>query len=449
MDYETFDVFVIGTGVAGQTVAENCVKAGKKVGIADKREFGGTCANRGCDPKKVLLHATSILEASKNIAHKGMATLPKLEWKKLQKFKRDFTRAIPRTTEEKLKQLGIHMFHQSPRFLDEETLLVEGKRIKAKKIVVATGYEPIRLAIKGREFLYTSDDFLKLKKLPKHITFIGAGYVGMEFAQMALRGGAKVTVLDSGTRPLNNFDADLVKALTAYSKSMGVEFIFDAKATSIKKLRKNYEISYKKNGQTKTLKSRYILNTAGRVPAISELDLEKGNVAYTTNGVQTNNFLQNTANKRVYACGDVSDKGVPLTPLSGLEGAIVSENIIQGNQKKYSVPVIPSVVFTLPNLASVGFSEAEACRRYKNITINYKSVPHWFNAKAMNAPLYSYKIIINQRTDEIVGAHILGPEAVETINIFAMAINAKITTTSLKSTIFTYPSWANDIKKMI
>lgn len=449
MKENQFDVFVIGSGIAGQTVAKACAEAGLKVAIADKREFGGTCANRGCDPKKVLLGMTEVLENSKNLHGKGIAKLPKINWKKLQKFKKEFTSAVPKSTETDLKGLGIKLYHQSPKFLTEDSLMVEGKKITAKMIVIATGYEPRRLSFKGNGHLLTSDDFLNLKKLPKHITFLGAGYVGMEFAHMAVRAGARVTVVESGERPLNAFDGDLVKELTKYSKKLGIEFVFGAKTTAVKKLRKNFKLKYDINGTSRSLKSRAIFNTAGRVPALAELDLEKGNVIFSDSGIETNAFLQSKSNPMVYACGDVSANGLPLTPLSGREGYVVSENILKGNSKKISFPVIPSVVFTLPNMASVGYSEEEAKSRYKSVLVKRASVPNWFNAKRINAPVYSYKIILNERTQEIVGAHLLGPEAGETINIFAMAINAKMTADDLQGAIFTYPSWGNDLKSMV
>ena len=160
-------------------MAKACAEAGLKVAIADKREFGGTCANKGCDPKKVLLGITEVLENSKNLHGKGIAKLPKINWKKLQKFKKEFTAAVPKSTEKDLKGMGIKLYHQSPKFLTEDSLMVEEKKITAKTIVIATGYEPRKLSFKGNGHLLTSDDFLNLKKLPKQITFIGAGYVGM------------------------------------------------------------------------------------------------------------------------------------------------------------------------------------------------------------------------------------------------------------------------------
>ena len=271
----------------------------------------------------------------------------------------------------------------------------------------------------------------------------------MEFAHMAARAGSKITIIEYGGNILKTFDKDMVCHLRKVSEDLGIEFIFNAEITQLEKLKKNLRIQYKQGGEEKSLKARSIFNTAGRVPAIKSLNLEKGNVSYSEKGILVNAYLQNTRNPNVYACGDVSAHGLPLTPLSGLEGAIVAENILQGNLKKLETSVIPSAVFTLPNLASVGVSEEEAKRRYKSVTINSKSVPEWYNAKRLNTSAYAYKIIINDRTKQIVGAHLLSPHAAETINIFAMAINLQMTTDDLKSTIFTFPSWANDIKSMI
>ena len=444
-----FDVFVIGSGIAGQTAAKACVAAGLKVAIADSREYGGTCANRGCDPKKVLMAATEAWESAKHLQGKGLKSMPKIKWKKLQKFKKKFTSAVPKTTEDNLEKLGMKLYHQSPKFLDENTLSVEGKTVHADKIVIATGYEPRPLPFDGAKHLQKSDDFLNLKKLPKSMVFIGAGYVGMEFAHMAARAGTKITVIDSGTRPLKAFDKDLVKELLEYSKEIGIEFIFKADVKAIEKGKKKYSISYKKGSKSESIKAHMIFNTAGRIPSVSELDLEKGNVALNDTGVEVDGYLQSKTNPNVYACGDVSDHDVPLTPLSGRQGYVVGENIVKGNKKKLETPVVPSVVFTLPNLASVGYSEEEAKDRYKNVIVKQGSVSQWFNAKRINAPVYAYKIILNERTEEIVGAHILGPEATETINLFTMAINNKMTAKDIKRTIFTYPSWANDVKSMV
>ncbi|MCK0145674.1 NAD(P)/FAD-dependent oxidoreductase [Arenibacter sp. F26102] len=443
------DVFVIGSGSAGRKVAETCTKSGLIVAMADNREYGGTCGNRGCIPKKILLAPVEIYEVATNLTDKGISSKPTMDWKALQRFKGQFTKPIPKATEEELKELGIQLYHQSPKFLDQQTLSVEGKSIKATKIVVATGQIPRKLEFEGATFLKNSDDFLQLGKLPKNMVFIGGGYIAMEFAHMAARAGSKITIIEHGESILKAFDSDLVSHLRKVSVDLGIDFILNSEVTKIEKLKKNLRIHYKQGGKEKTLKTRSIFNTAGRVPAINTLDLEKGNVSYSHKGIQVNEYLQNTGNPNVYACGDVSAHGLPLTPLSGLEGAVVAENILQGNKRKIVTPVIPSAVFTLPNLASVGLSEEEAKSRYKKVTVNYKSVPDWYNAKRINASAYAFKIISNERTKQIVGAHLLSPHAAETINMFAMAINLRMTTEALKGMIFTFPSWANDIKSML
>ncbi|OBQ52246.1 NAD(P)/FAD-dependent oxidoreductase [Tamlana sp. s12] len=446
---EEFDVFVIGSGVAGRLVAKLCTREGLKVAITDNRAFGGTCANRGCDPKKVILGPTEVFEMASNLHGKGVSVLPELNWEKNQKFKREFTYNVPAGTEGQLNDLGVTLYHQSPKFLDANTLSVEGKTVSAKKIVIATGLVPRVLTFEGANYLNTSDDFLKLKKLPKSMVFIGGGYVGMELAHMAARYGCQVTLIERNDGILKAFDSDLSADLLQVSKALGIKFIFNAEVDSVEKLRKNHRLNYTVDGKSSSLKARIIFNTAGRVPAISELALDKGNVAYSEAGVTVNAYLQNTTNTSVYACGDVSSHSVPLTPLSGMEAKIVADNIINKNQTEIDVHTVPSAVFTLPNLASVGLSEKEAKKQYSNVIVRQDRVGHWYNAKRSNEKSYAYKVLINEDTNEVLGAHILGTNAAETINLFALAIHQKIKVDAIKNMAFVYPTWGSDIKSML
>lgn len=450
MAIEEYDVLVIGTGTAGKTVAYECAAEGMKVAIADNREFGGTCSQRGCDPKKVLVGITEAMQLSDNLKGKGIVSVPKIDWEALQKFKSTFTSAIPAATERDLKEAGIEMFHQSPKFLDENTLSVEGKTVKAKKIVIATGQKPMELKIPGREYLMISDDFLELEELPESIVFVGAGYIGMEFAHIAARCGAKVTVVEFGDRPLSPFESDIVNHLTNVSEELGIEFIFNAQVSEVEKLQKNYRVSFKKNGKTESIDARAVFNTAGRLPSIDELDLENGNVAFENKGVSVNEFLQNTTNKSVYACGDVSASGsLPLTPTSSQEARIVSLNIRKGNHTKMDFPPVPSVVFTIPQVASIGLTEEQAKEKGYDYVVEYKSVPKWFNAKRINEKVYAYKTIVDKKRNIVLGAHIIAPEAGEMINLFVLAMCGKLTTDDIKAMIFAYPTWGNDIKGMV
>lgn len=450
MKAEHFDVFVIGTGTAGKGVAKDCSRAGLKVAIADNREYGGTCPNRGCDPKKVLVGATQAWQMAENLKGKGISNTPKLNWKDLQKFKEQFTSAVPAATERALKKEGITMYHQSPKFLDEETLSVEGKTVTADKIVIATGQRPMELKIPGREYLLKSEDFLHQPELPDEIIFIGAGYIGMEFAHVAIRFGAKVTIVEAGDRPLENFDKDLVLHLTQRSEKLGINFIFNAQATKVEKLRTNFRVTYKRDGKTLSCKAKAVFNTAGRVPSIQDLDLEKGNVAFEKGGISVNSYLQNTTNKNVYACGDVSASGtLPLTPVSSHEFRVVSKNIREGNTTKLDCPPVPSVVFTLPQLASIGLTEAQVKAQGLAYVVEYKNVPNWFNAKQNGEAVYAYKTIVDKERNLILGAHICGMHAAEMINLFVLAMCGKLETAALKEMVFAYPTWGNDIRGMV
>ncbi len=451
MAFKEFDVFVIGTGTAGKSVAKECVAEGLKVAIADNREYGGTCANRGCDPKKVLLGLTEILDRAGKMKGKGITDMPQFSWKDLMKFKKTFTDAVPAATEKDLEKLGIKMYHQSPKFLDENTLSVEGKTVTAKKIVIATGNKPLELPIPGRELPIISEDFMELEELPESIIFIGAGYIGMEFAHIAARCGVDVTMIDTEARALNNFDEDMVSYLQQASEEIGIKFIFDAEVREVEKLRKNFRVKGKRKGEEFSVKAGLVVNTAGRVPSIDELDLEKGNVEYSGKGITVNEHLQSPSNMSVYACGDVSaSEGLALTPLSSQEARIVAANILNKNREKtVSFPPQPSVVFTLPNLASVGLNEKQAREKGYDFRVESKNVPKWFNAKRINDDYYAYKTLVDKKTGLVLGAHLVSADASEMINMFVMAMCGKLTCEKLKGMIFTYPSWAGDIKSMV
>jgi len=448
MEEIKYDVFVIGSGIAGQTAAEICAKEGLKVAISDNRAFGGTCAIRGCDPKKVMLQFAEITQKAKHLKGLGFTKLPKINWQDILNFKDNFTEVVPKSTEKDLSDLDIDLYHQSPKFISKNKIFVEGKTVIADKFVIATGLIPRTLKFKGAEFLKTSDDFFNLKKLPKSVTFIGSGYIGMEFCFLLSTLGCKVTMIDRGPRILSQFEESLTEKIKQNLANNGVEFIFDADVLTVEKGRKKLKLNYKVGKEERSLKSHIIFNTSGRVPSLEALNLENAAIKSDESGVLVNDYLQSSSAKHVFACGDVSSKSLPLTPLSGLQGYIVGHNILKARSKKFKNPLVPSIVFTDPNLAMVGYLEEEAKQRYKNIKVYEGDASNWYNAKKENAPFYAYKIIVNKRTDQIVGAHLLSSAANETINIFTTAMNAKMTVSEFKKMIFTYPSYASDLKSM-
>ena len=229
-----YDLVVIGTGTAGTTIALNCRSKGLKVAIIDSMPFGGTCALRGCEPKKVLVEAAKTIDSNKKHQNKGVSTTDRvyLKWDELINFKKTFTELFPKERENSYINAGIIPIHGKARFIDKDTIKLEpmetGKNninssndiLKGKHIVIATGSKPMNLSVLGSENVITSDQFMDIKshQLPESIVFIGGGYISFEFAHIAARAGVKeITILHHGKQPLNHFDSDLVNQLISRS----------------------------------------------------------------------------------------------------------------------------------------------------------------------------------------------------------------------------------------
>lgn len=447
---EKFDVFVIGTGVAGTIIANKCAEKGLKTGITDNRTYGGTCALHGCTPKKVLVNAIHVMQSSQNLSGKGLENEPSINWKELIAFKNTIIDPIPSNKEDRFKTNNISTYHGKAVFSDKNQLRIGNELVEADKIVIATGATSRELTIPGAEHALSSDDFLELKELPKSILFIGGGYIAMEFAHIAARSGADVTILDMEETPLQQFEQDIVKHLVDVTKELGINMVMNTKVAEIKKEENNFVVTGDNDGNKITFTCDAVFNTSGRVPNIFDLNLKEADVLFSEDGIAVNEYMQSVSNSHVYAAGDNTDtEGLPLTPFATMEGHVAASNIIEGNNKKPDYKVRPTVVYTVPSLATVGVTEKEARENELSIQVNYKSVPEWFNAKHRGESTYAYKVIIDKESDLILGAHLIGTNAEETINLFALAIKTGIKAGDLKTIPFTFPSDASDIPGML
>ena len=445
-----YDVFIIGSGMAGMTIANKCASKGLSVGITDELPYGGTCALRGCDPKKVIIGATEVRDFAKRLQGKGIDIIPDINWNDIMAFKQTFVDEMPRKIEKGYKKNGIDTFHNSATFINKNTLSVGNETVHADKIVIASGSKPKVLDFEGGQLAQTSTDFLNLKELPQSLLFIGGGYIAFEFAHIAARSGAEVTIVHRGKHPLENFDKDIVKHLVDATRNLGVKLILETEVSKIECKDGIYITTGISYGKEINYKSAAVFNSAGRPPAIFDLELEKAGISFSKKGIEVNEYLQSTTNANIYAAGDAADsRGLPLTPVAVLEGHVVASNIIKGNEKKVSYPPMPSVVFTLPTMATVGLLEDEAKEKGYDINVNFEKVDNWFNARRLNVDEYAFKTIIDKNNNTILGAHLIGPNAEETINLFAMAIKTMITISDLRTMIFSYPTMASDLTYML
>ncbi|QED37168.1 NAD(P)/FAD-dependent oxidoreductase [Antarcticibacterium arcticum] len=445
-----YDVFVIGSGMAGMNVANKCASKGLRVGITDELPYGGTCALRGCDPKKIMLGPTEAKHLAHNLYEKQISEVPAIYWQEAMKFKQDLVDAMPPKIEKGYEKNKIDTFHESAKFISETQLKVGNETIEAGKIIIATGAKPRKLDIPGEEYAISSTDFLNFKILPSSLLFIGGGYIAFEFAHMAARFGSKVTIIHRGKRPLEKFDPFIVDQLTEATRKLDIQLILNTNVTAIEEANGAFCVTGKGESGEKKWEAAQVINSAGRPPAIFDLDLQKANIAFGKKGVEVNEYLQSTTNPNVYAAGDAADTdGIPLTPVAVMEGHIVASNILKGNTKEPDYTAIPTVVFTLPTMASVGLSEKEATKKGLNFKVNKDRVPDWFTAKRINEKTYAYKTLVEKETGKILGAHLIGPHAEEVINLFALAIKAGFTSKDLKTMILTYPSSGSDVVYMV
>ncbi|HYX82473.1 MAG TPA: FAD-dependent oxidoreductase, partial [Gemmatimonadales bacterium] len=270
-----FDLLVIGTGTAAGVVAHKCRRAGWSVGVIDSRPFGGTCALRGCDPKKVLVTAAETLDQVNRLRERGIAASAlRLDWPELVRFKRALIEVVPREREEGFLKAGIATFHGRARFTGSRTLAVEGDLLEGQHVLVATGAKPADLSFEGHQHLITSDQFLELGALPPRIVFVGGGYISFEFAHVAARAGATATILHQGERPLRRFDPDLVDLLVERSRLAGIDVRLGSTVTSIEHSGAAFIVDAKAEGRSLQFEADLVVHGAGRVSEIDDLNLD-------------------------------------------------------------------------------------------------------------------------------------------------------------------------------
>ncbi|QJW89337.1 NAD(P)/FAD-dependent oxidoreductase [Spirosoma taeanense] len=446
---QSFDLIVIGTGSAGKTVAQTVREAGKTVAIIDKLPFGGTCSQRGCDPKKVLVGAAEIVARSEQMLDKGISAVPAIDWPALMAFKKTFTDPIPENTEKKFVDLGIQSFHGTATFLSANTLRVGDDELTAKQIVIAAGAKPQPLNIPGEALLIDSTQFLELPELPREIVMVGGGYIAFEFAHIAARAGANVTIVHRGKRPLEGFDADLVNLLVKGVEAIGIRIVLEANVTRVEGEPGDLTVHYDRQGTCESVAAGLVVHAAGRVADVAELALEKAGVEVGEKGVKVNAHLQSVSNPAVYACGDVADKGLPLTPMASYEGRLVAENILNSNRQTFDSDPVPTTVFTVPPMASIGLTEEQARKQGRKVKVLFQETKDWYSNRRINEPVAGFKTIVDEESGQLLGAHLLGAGSDEVINLFALAMKHQIPAKALGDMLFAYPTHGSDLSYML
>lgn len=442
---QEFKNIIIGFGKGGKTLAKNLAAKGESVLVVEKSKkmYGGTCINIACLPSKNL-----IINAQRGIKFEDAV-----------KQKDEMTTA--------LRNKNYHMVADeetatvldgTAKFVDNHTIEIvldsgEKTKIKGERIFINTGATPIIPQVKGlkeSKYILDSTAAMDQNSLPNELVILGAGYIGMEFASMFARYGAKVTVLDTNKKFLKREDDDISEMIFNDLSQDGIEFNLGVKVVEVRDLSDKVEIVYEINGQKRTVKADKLLVATGRKPVTEDLGLENTDIKLDERGaIKVDDYLRTTA-ENVWAIGDV--KGGPqFTYISLDDFRIIFDQLYgKGERKVSDRKLVPYSVFTTPALSRVGLNEVEAKNKgieYKLFKLAATSIP---KAKVIGNTRGMYKILVNPDTEEILGATIYGEESYEVINLIALVMKAKLPYTMLRDQIYTHPTMSealNDVLK--
>lgn len=446
MNYD-FDLIAIGSGTASSAAATKCANAGWRVAIVDDLPYGGTCALRGCDPKKILRRGAEIVDAAQLLKGKGIdpGNLT-LDWPALMAHKRGFTEPMSQRIEEGLIAGGVTTLHGLATFTGPNRLMVDGVERTASHFLIGTGARPRTLDFPGAEHVIDSTAFLELEALPGRILFIGGGFISFEFAHIASRAGSETTIVHHSARPLRGFDPDLVRLLIDRSWELGIDVRLDTGITKVDAVAGGFRVDTVCNGEPEAFEVDLVVHGAGRVPDLDRLNLDAAGIDHDEHGVTVHPHLQSVSNPAVYAAGDAAHtQGPPLTPVAAIEGKVAASNLLKGGTVMPDYTGIPTAVFTVPELTKVGLLEEEAHAQGIDVDVRYSDTSRWFSNYRIGETTAAAKVLIDRATDRIVGAHLFGPEYAEVVNTIALAMSTGLTTRQVKSMTAAYPSVGSDL----
>lgn len=441
------DVIVVGSGTSAYYAAEGLNEGGRDVAIVDERPYGGTCALRGCQPKKYLVCNVEAVAMASDLVDRGIVEAPRTDWVALQALKNDFLKGKPENQVKSWHEQGVTTYHGRARMTGERELAVGDEHLTADHIVLATGASPRCAAYRGSEHAVFSDDFLELDALPRRIVFVGGGYISFEFAHVAARAGAEeVTILQRSDRVLKGFDADMAQVLIEAGEKAGVRVVLEEPVEAIEKEGEAFRVI---GGSGKAYATDLVVEATGRVPNLSVLEGGAGGVEHDKGGVVVNAHLRSVSNPAVYAIGDCVSASPMLAPVADAEGKLVARNILEGDVAEIDVSVVPSAAFTIPNIASVGLTEEQAAAKGLEFRVNRGSTTGWPSSKRIGEDHGAYKVLIEEESGRILGAHLVRHHAAEAINVFGLAMKHGITAGEMKEFLWAYPTLISDLKYMV
>lgn len=433
---KNYDVIFIGSGHACWHGALILKMLGKSVALVEKDLVGGTCTNYGCDAKILLDSPFELKEALDRYKGIGVTGDSEIDWTMLMQYKKQYIGAMPAALEGMFAQFGFDLIRGEAKFVDKNTVKVGEETYGAKHFVIGTGQRYIPLDIPGKEYFHDSREFLDLDIIPDHVTFVGAGIISMEFASLCLSLGKKVDIVEYSDKALRQYPQEYVRVIVEKMKAQGANFVFNANVSEINRAETGYVLKTKEG---LAIETDYILVAVGREANVDGMDLDKIGIAYSDRGIIVDEHLR-TSVRNIYASGDVIDKTIPkLTPTAEFESNYIAMDILNPLNGKIDYPAIPNLVFTLPRIAQVGVSVADAEAHPELYRVEKNPVGaamSWLNKNQKD----EHFTFIFDKKQKLVGAAVFSDDAGAYIDVLTIIIHQKLGVKELQKMVFAFPT---------
>ena len=447
MSYD-FDLFVIGAGSGGIATARRAAEYGAKVGVAEYSRLGGTCVNRGCVPKKLMVYASHFPAQFEEAQGYGWSPVESsFDWYKMITAVNNQVEKLNGIYQNMLDKSGVQVFRTHAKFVDSHTVEVGDKKVTAEKILIAVGGKPDKPDIPGMEYAITSDAMFHLEEQPKRMVIIGSGYIGVEFACILNGLGSQVTLINRGDKILRGFDEDIRTEINEGMIKHGIEIINNQQTQEIRKTESGLQL-INEDGEVIVSADAISLAATGRIPNLENLGLENTGVE-THNGMIAVNEYSRTTEEHIFAVGDCTDN-VNLTPVAIREGRAFADSYFGGKSWQMSYDNVPTAIFSYPEAATVGLTETEAKDRYGEDAIKiyrakFRSMYYTLPDKQEKVLM---KLVVEKATDRVLGAHMVGDCAAEIIQGVAIAVQMGATKADFDATVAIHPSIAEEFVTM-
>lgn len=444
-----YDLLIIGSGGAAFSAAIKSIEYGAKVGMIERGTVGGTCVNIGCVPSKTLLRAGEINHLAKVNPFIGLQTsAEEVDLASLVNQKDELVNELRNQKYiDLIDEYGIDLINGEAKFIDENTVEVNGKKLSAKRFLIATGASPSIPTISGLDEVdyLTSTTLLELKKVPKRVTVIGSGYIGLELGQLFQNLGAEVTLIQRSNRLLKEYDPEISEAVEKAFIEQGINIVKGVTYERVEQVGDVKKVYVTINGKEKVVESEHLLLATGRRPNTDALNLSAAGVEVGKRKEILINDYARTSNEQIYAAGDVT-LGHQFVYVAAYEGGIVADNAISGLNKKIDLSVVPGVTFTNPGVATVGLTEAQAKEQgyeVKTSVLTLDAVPR---ALVNRETTGVFKMVADAKTLKVLGVHIVAENAGDVIYAATLAVKFGLTVEDLKDTFTPYLTMAEGIK---